>query len=476
MPLRAGTRPAGGGESSTSGQPRVTAGIRDRGRTAAQRLVPEGIARRVAQNTSWLIGERVVRLVGALAVTIWLVRYLGPADFGILSYAISVSMIAEVIAGLGVSVILVRELVDSPQDEAELIGSTAALRFVAGLLVGGGTLGLIWLIDGDPRAVAAVAIVISVVPLRALGAIEQSFQARMQSRLSVTGRMSAFAIASLVKIILLLVEAPLLAFAAAVALEAVVATVAFVVLYARSGHSPFGLRVRWERARGLLRESWPLALAGAAAMISLRIDQVMLRQMASANELGTYAAAARLSEVWYFVPVALGTALFPALVGSRDDQATHDRRLQVALDISAWLAIVIALVVTVFGGLVIHIIYGAEFQDSAGVLRMQVWAGPFVFMGVISGRSLVARGLQRFEAWRYVIGAPLNVGLNLVLIPEYGGIGAATATLLSYVVIAYVLPVLYPRSRHTGWLMTRAIFLPLRLRSEYLGSRSTRES
>lgn len=445
----------------------MTTNIRDRGRSAAQRLVPEGLARRVAQNTGWLIGERVVRLIGALAVTIWLVRYLGPADFGILSYAISVSMIAEVIAGLGVSVILVRELVESPDDEAELIGSTAALRFVAGLIVGGGTLGLVWLIDGDPRAVAAVAIVISVVPLRALGAIEQAFQARMESRLSVAGRMSAFAAVTVLKIVLLLVGAPMLVFAVAVALEAVVATIAFVVLYARSGYSPFGLRVRWARARSLFRESWPLALAGAAAMISLRIDQVMLRQMSSAEDLGTYAAAARLSEVWYFVPVALGTALFPALVGLRDDQATHDRRLQVALDISAWVAIVIALGVTVFGGLVISVIYGEEFQDSADILRMQIWAGPFVFMGVIGGRSFLAQGQQRFEAWRYGLGAPINVALNLVLIPEYGGLGAAFATLLSYIVIAFVLPLIYPQTRHTGWLMTRALFLPLRLRSDY---------
>lgn len=445
----------------------TTTGIRHRGLSVAQRLVPEGVARRIVQNTGWLLGERVVRLIGALAVTIWLARYLGLADFGILSYAISVGMIVEVVAGLGVAAILVRDLVESPEDEAELIGSAAALRFVSGIVVGGATIGLIWAVDGDPRAVAAVAIVVSVVPLRALGAIEQAFQARMQSRLSVTGRMSAFAVATVVKLVLLVLEAPLLAFAVAVALEGVVATAAFVFLYSRAGYSPFGLSVRWRRAGALLRESWPLAIAGAAAMISLRIDQVMLRQMSTPADLGTYAAAARLSEVWYFVPVALGTALFPALVGSRADRATHDRRLQVALDISAWLAIAIALVVTVFGGLIIHIIYGSEFRDAADILRMQVWAGPFVFMGVISGRSLLAQGLQRFEAWRYVIGAPLNVALNLVLIPEYGGMGAAFATLLSYVVIAYVLPVLYSRSRHTGWLMTRAMFLPLRLRSEY---------
>lgn len=439
--------------------------LRQRGIALAQRVLPEGIARRVAQNTGWLIGERVLRLVGALGVTVWLVRYLGPADFGLLSYAISVGMIVEVIAGLGFAVLVVRDLVASPEDEVDLLGTALVLRFMAGLVFGGAAVAFVWFIDGDPRAVAVVAVVVSVVPLRALGTFDQAFQARMQSRLSVTARLSAFGIATLTKVVLLIVGAPLIAFAVAVALEAVAAAIAFVVLYTRSGGAPRRLRLQWWRARSLLREAWPLALASGAAMVALRIDQVMLRQMTSDTELGVYAAAARLSEVWYFVPVALATALFPALVGSRDDDETHDRRLQGALDIAAWGAIAIALFVTVFGGVIINLIYGARFEDAAGILRMQVWAGPFVFLGVISGRSLLARGFQRFEAARYIIGAPLNVGLNLVLIPEYGGMGAAFATLLSYVAISYVLPVLYPPTRHTGWLMTRALLLPFRLRS-----------
>src|SRR3546814_13870296 len=76
--------------------------------------------------------EGVGRMLGAFAVTIWLVRHLGPGDFGILSYAISISMIAEVTAGLGVAVIVVRELVESPEDEAELLGSAFVLRFQIG--------------------------------------------------------------------------------------------------------------------------------------------------------------------------------------------------------------------------------------------------------------------------------------------------------------------------------------------------------
>ena len=247
------------------------------------------------------------------------------------------------------------------------------------------------------------------------------------------------------------------------------AAVGFVVLYART--HPLAFQPRWHRVRELLRDSWPLAIAGAAAMVSLRIDQVMLRQMSPATELGMYAAAARLSEVWYFVPVALGTALLPALVASHADRERHDRRLQVALDVALWSAIGIALAVTFLGGIVIAVLYGSRFEGAADILRLQLWAGPFVFMGVISGRALLAQGLQRVEALRYVVGAPLNVGLNLLLIPRFDGAGAAVATLISYIAVTYLLLLAHPKTRHTGWLMTRAFLLPWRLRTEYLGTR-----
>lgn len=437
--------------------------LRERGMGILQRVLPEGVARRVAQNTGWLLGERILRLVGAFIVTIWMVRYLGPVDFGILAYGISVSLIVEVTAGLGVAALVVRDLVRSPEDEAELLGSALAMRMVAAVIVGLGALAFVWIVDGEPKAVAVVAIVISAAPFRALGTYDQAFQARMLSRLSVIARTAGFAVSALVKVVLLVTGAPLVWFAVAVTLEVVVAGIGYTVLYARSGHSPFDIKVRWSRARHLLAESWPLALAGAAAIVSLRIDQVMLRQMTDGAELGAYAAAGRLSEVWYFVPVALGTSLLPALVETKDDRAAHDRRLQIALDVTAWIAIAIAVLVTVFGGLVVSI-YGDEYSQAADILRMQVWAGPFVFLGVISGRSLLARGMQRLDATRYLVGAPVNVVLNLILIPRYGAVGAAFATLVSYVVVGYFFLLIHPRTRHTGWLMTRAFLLPFRLR------------
>jgi PST family polysaccharide transporter len=425
-------------------------------------LLPTGVARRIAVNAGWLMVERLMRMAVAFVVTVWLIRYLGPDDFGVLSYAISVATIAEVAGGLGLATIVVRAIVKTPEDEPVVVGNAAGLQAAAGALAATVAIGLIWLVDRDARTVGTVALLAGVIPLNALNTFDFTFQSKMQSRYSVAARTSGFAASTATKVVLLLAQAPLLAFAAAQALETAVTGVGFAALYARSGGSLARLRFEAGRAWGLLREAWPLAVAAAASIVYIRIDQVMLHQMVSDAELGEYAAAARLSEIWYFLPIAAGTALYPLLVATSHDPAAHTRYLQRALDVSAWSAIALALFVTIFGGVIVTTLYGDEFDASGNILRLHIWAGPFIFMGSIAGRSLIARGQQRFEASRHILGAPINIALNLILIPRYGAMGSAVATLISYAAVSYVLMLAHPRTRHLGWLMTRALALPLR--------------
>src|SRR5690606_15181508 len=122
-----------------------------RARLAA--FLPAGIGRRVLQNAGWLMAERVIRMGVAFIVTVWMVRYLGPGDFGVLSYAISMAAIAEVIGSFGLGTIIVGELVRAPQDERRIVGSAAALQLGGGITTALATFGLIWLTDRNTNAV-----------------------------------------------------------------------------------------------------------------------------------------------------------------------------------------------------------------------------------------------------------------------------------------------------------------------------------
>jgi O-antigen/teichoic acid export membrane protein len=127
------------------------------------------------------------------------------------------------------------------------------------------------------------------------------------------------------------------------------------------------------------------------------------------------------------------------------------------------LALPIAVGVSVLSGPLIFLLYGTSYAESAPILAIHVWAGPFVFLGAALSRWLIAEDRLRFSLVRHGTGALVNVALNLILIPPLGGIGAAISTLVSYAVASFGACFLYAPLRGQAWAMVRALLLPVRL-------------
>ena len=194
----------------------------------------------------------------------------------------------------------------------------------------------------------------------------------------------------------------------------------------------------------------------------MKIDEVMLRQMAGPHAVGIYAAAVRLSELGYFIPVALASSALPALLRSRERGAGFYReRLQHFFDLNAGLAYLLAVPLWFASGWIVRLTYGTAFAEAGPVLAVHIWACLFVFLGVARGQWLVNEGLTRFYLGATLAGAGANVLLNLVLIPRWGPLGAAWATLASYGLSAWLASFAHPAVREVAGLQTRALLLPL---------------
>ena len=96
-------------------------------------------------------------------------------------------------------------------------------------------------------------------------------------------------------------------------------------------------------------------------------------------------------------------------------------------------------------------------------MAIHIWASIFIFWGQILSKWLVNERLLVFSPIRHGVGAVINITLNLFLIPVYGGIGAAIATVISYAVASYLACFLYPKTRIAGKMMTLAIIFPIRI-------------
>jgi len=90
---------------------------------------------RYFRNTSWLMTEKIIRILAALVVGVWVTRYLGPSDFGILAYAQSFVGLFAAFSTLGLNDLLVRELVLEPKDKYLLLGTSFILQTLGSLFL-----------------------------------------------------------------------------------------------------------------------------------------------------------------------------------------------------------------------------------------------------------------------------------------------------------------------------------------------------
>ncbi|MEO1561060.1 MAG: flippase, partial [Cyanobacteria bacterium J06632_19] len=229
------------------------------------------------------------------------------------------------------------------------------------------------------------------------------------------------------------------------------------------GNSLINWRFQFSRGKSLLSKSWPLILSSVGTIIYLKIDQIMLGEMIGKEAVGNYAVAAKISEIWYFIPTAVASSVFPSLLKSRENNIkAYKNKLQKLYDNLACLALLIALPITIVSTPVITMLYGEVFREAGLILSIHIWASVFIFMRAALSKWLIAEDLYVFSLVTHGLGAIVNALLNLFLIPNFGGIGAAIATLISYATASYFALFVHSRTVETARMMTLALIFPVR--------------
>lgn len=439
--------------------------------SAWTRILPASLRARIAQspelqrvlpNTGWLAGDRVLRITLSVLVGAWTARYLGPSDYGTLSFAIAWVALFTPFAALAHERMVVRELVEHPERASEVLGTAAGLRLLGGVLGSAAAIaGVVWLRPGDGTGLTLVAILTLTMIVQPLGVIELWYQARVRSRDAVLALTTAALLTAALKVGLIVARAPLRAFAWAAVAEALFAGLAVALVYQRREASLAAWRALATRARSLMRDSWPLVLSGAMILVYMRIDMVMLRQMASPAELGAYAAAVKLVEGWYFLPTAVVASLFPSIVEARQrDTELFHRRLQRLYGVMAIAAYAVAIPACIFAPWVVRLLYGDGYQASAPMLAVLVWSLLFTNLGVARGAFLASMNWTRPYLLTVTLGGIVNVVLNLILIPRMGGMGAVIASVIAYWVATHGSCFLYRPLLPTAHMLTRAMVRP----------------
>ena len=423
---------------------------------------PGSVLRQVAANGGWWLAERLGALALTLLTSVVIVRSLGPAAYGELSYVLALVGLLAPLAQFGVSGLVARALLERPGDEAAVLRAALLMRLAG--CAAALAIGVAWWawFETQPSSRWVILVLLAAQFATAFQVVEFWFQVHYKAAALVPWRTGVTVVAALLKMAVAVATGNPVLVALVFAGEYVLVGVASVIALRRAG----GIRVRpggspeWMRwfAR---RSPWLLA-SGVAEVIYLRIDIVLLELLRGVQEAGIYAVAARLSEVWYMVPVALMGAVFPLLLRRRPDTEAYERSLQGSLDALCALALGLAVFLQFAGRPLVDLLFGARFAASTPVLQIHIWAGVFIFMRALLSRWLLAEDLLRFSLVTHVTGAVINVVLNLLLIPDHGAVGAAIATVISYASAGWLALFLSARTRPMGWMMAKSLLLPFR--------------
>ena len=416
--------------------------------------------RKYLANTSWLLSEKIIRIALNLAVTALLARYLGPAKFGILSYAQSFVALFAAFATLGLDQIVTRDLVQGKKNVNQLLGTCFILKVLGGLSV----ILILFFTTGFTEPDSLTRWMIIIISFTALFQSSSTFiiyfQAIVKSKNIAIAQSLSMIIASCFKLALLLNNASLIWFAIALAVEQLITLVLLITVYLINGKTPFTWRYNGAMAIDLLKESWPLIFSSVVIVLYARIDQVMINEMLGEVAVGHYAVAVRLSEATSFITTIIITSLFPAVVKAKEKGVdVYERTMQNVLNVIVLINIFIAICTMFISDGLITLLFGIEFLAAATVLNIHVWGILFAGLGVACTRWLILEGLQRYRLYRTIMGVIMNVVLNYYLIPDYGIEGAAVATLISQISASYIGNLLSKKTRYIFKLQTKAMFL-----------------
>lgn len=395
---------------------------------------------RYFKNSSWMFSEYMLRIISAIFVIIYVARYLGPEQFGILSYALAVVAVFMAISRLGMESILVRDLSKYPEQSKAYMGTAFGLMLVAAI-VGLVVLSvLIYLFESDNQVKTYIWIIATSLFFQALLVVDYSFQAKIRAKYSSIAKSIALAISSSVKIYLVWLEADLLAFAIAHAFDHLIIALMLLTMHFAKKQTNFIFIFEKALIKPLLSSAWPMVLSAVAGMLYMRADQIMIKNMLDTHQLGLYTAATKIYEGWIIVPFVISVSLLPAIVKLKSrSPESYEANLTKLFALVFWSGVLVAIIATLGGEFIIRVSFGEAFADSATVLAIVMWTAAFTAIGSVTARYLTVEGMEKKIAFRTVAALAINILLNLILIPMYGIEGAAIATLSTILCANYLI-------------------------------------
>lgn len=400
---------------------------------------------------------KIIQAVLALVVTMLTARYLGPSNYGLISYASSIVAFASPIMQLGLHSTLVQEIIENPDREGEIIGTSLVMTIISSIacII---TLGcLVFVINAGKTETILVCVLYSFsLFFGAIEMIQHWFQAKLLSKYPSIVMLCSYILVSVYKIYLLITEKSIYWFALSYSLDYAIIGFSLILIFKKISKAKFSYS--FNVAKQMFMKSKYYILSSLMITIFANTDKVMLSMMVGDLETGYYAACVACTSMTGFVFGAIIDSSRPVILSSKKENIERfNRNISKLYSVVFYLAIAQCFVFTVFTKLIINILYGSEYIASIPILRIVVWYIAFSYMGSVRNIWILAENKQRFLWIINLSGALMNIFINACLIPIWGACGAAIASVFTQFFTNFVVGFVLKPIRENNKLLLRGL-------------------
>ena len=420
------------------------------------------------KNSGWIIGDQVFQMGLQLIVGMITARYLGPSNYGTLSYTASFITFFVSIATLGMEGVVIKKLIEHPDEEGLYLGSSIVFRIFSSIFSILSVSLVVYVLNPEEPIKLLLVFVQSIQLIFKAGKILDSwFQRHLLSKYSSLGSMLSCVAVSAYKIYLLAAGKSIVWFAFSNSISEAVIICIMIYAYKKAGGQK--LRYSFTIGKEILHESYHFIISGLMVAIYGQMDRIMLGQMLNDTAVGLYSTATTICGMWIIIPTAFINSFQPIIMEEKNNgnEKKYILRLEQLYSSIIWMCIIVALLVGLLSKPVIYILYGSAYLKAAEPLAISIWYETFAMIGSARGIWILCENKNKYVKYYLFMGTIANLILNATLIPIYGMNGAAFATLITQIITSLIAPLFFKETRIHTKLVLDAFLLKWYWGKEY---------
>lgn len=415
------------------------------------------IKSRIITNAFWIIGCKIAQSLIGLVIGMMTARYLGPSNFGIINYAASMVAFVTPIMQLGLSNVMVQEIVNNPEQDGEILGTSILMSSLSAFFCIIGLVATVFFLNaGEKDTLIVCALYSTILFFQAIELFVYWFQAKYLSKYTSIASFVAYLIVALYKVYLLVSGKSVYWFAVSNSFDIMLIAIACFVLYKKKGGGR--LSVSLTTAKRLFLKSHYYIVSSLMVVIFAQTDRVMIKNMLGNSETGFYSAAVVCAGLTSFVFSAIIDSFRPLIFENKKKcENSFENSMSMLYSIVIYLALAQSLIMTIFAPFIVKILYGSAYAPAVSALQIVVWYTTFSYMGAVRNIWILAEGKQKYLWMINLSGALTNVILNFLFISLWGINGAALASLITQFFTNVIVNHMICPIRYNNYLMVKGL-------------------